>query len=264
MRIFISSIFISYVERDSRTLVEQLVESLRRYHLSIVWDARRELRVGDSLSRYIGDAILRSKFAVTVLSPSYMEKPWTRRELGAILAREETGELDILPVLHGVDEDYLKRECPFLADKLAVSTREGVEAVVRALVRALKPTAQRLTAPHKRFPSAKRVRLVNSCRELLACWNHTEEVVFQPSDVPQAWVLKNPAAHLSASLLRRALNNPNTLIRSIFMLYLLWVAGIWLWLWPWATVKALRAWLNQKGRRACGPPAATFSLCSAT
>jgi hypothetical protein len=103
-----------------------------------VWLDQLDLTLGDSLNSEIEAALTRSRFGVVLLSRAFFSKQWTRRELGALAAREISGEKKvILPVWHGVDRDFIVARSPVLADRLGVSTELGMEKVATEISRAI-------------------------------------------------------------------------------------------------------------------------------
>jgi hypothetical protein len=92
-------IFLSYSRRD-RDFVERLALDLTERGLPVWWD-RDELKVGDSLPREIGNAIIGSTWFGIVLSPAAVASRWVQLELDTALALEvETGTLSVLPIVY--------------------------------------------------------------------------------------------------------------------------------------------------------------------
>jgi hypothetical protein len=82
-----------------------------------------------------------------------------------LTARELDGEKVILPVWHNVDEPYVRRFSPTLADRVAVSTQRGLDFVVKEILNAV-----RLSEPNRKLEeTAKkpvRSRLESAIRSL--------------------------------------------------------------------------------------------------
>ena len=64
-------------------------------------------------------------------------KKWPQEELDALFALE-TGSKKILLVWHRLSATDIARDAPLLADRFAVSTDMGIDAVADAIVRAAK------------------------------------------------------------------------------------------------------------------------------
>jgi len=83
---------------------------------------------------------------VVVLSPNFFRKKWTKRELGALIARENDEDKVILPVWHNIEENEVRQYSPILADRLAVKSVEGIETVIRKILEVVKPDLVRQKA----------------------------------------------------------------------------------------------------------------------
>ncbi len=130
-------LFICHAGEDKEAVARPLAEILTKMGFKVWFDAFT-LTLGDSLSSSIDNGLANSKFGVVILSPSFFNKRWPRRELDGLTAREISSGKTILPVWHKVDHDFIVRFSPMLADKLAVSTDEGQEKVANEIAKALK------------------------------------------------------------------------------------------------------------------------------
>jgi len=139
-------LFISHAGEDKDTVARPLADELRKRGWK-VWLDELELTVGDSLSSVIDDALARSRFGVVVLSRAFFAKPWPRRELEGLTAREvAAGSKVILPVWHEVDERYIVQKSPVLADRVGVSTSLDPAAVADKISQALERAGLRAAA----------------------------------------------------------------------------------------------------------------------
>jgi hypothetical protein len=129
-------LFISHASEDKDAVARPLAARLANAGLK-VWFDEQTLRLGDSLSRKIDEGLSTSRFGVVVLSPSFFAKEWPKRELDALFSREVGGEKVILPVWHNVDHAAVSVRSPLAAAKLAVSTSQGLDEVVRQILVAL-------------------------------------------------------------------------------------------------------------------------------
>lgn len=152
------SVFISHAGEDKAAVAQPIAEGLEAAGWR-VWLDKYELTVGDSLFERINDGLARSRCGVVVLSESFFAKHWPKQELEALAAKESaSGAKVILPVWHGIDEVYLAREAPMLANRLGVSTHTGIPHVVAQLTRALAKelgSDTTLTEPKPVFRSAR-------------------------------------------------------------------------------------------------------------
>jgi hypothetical protein len=82
-----------------------------------------------------------------VLSRAFFAKPWPRRELEGLTAREvAVGSKMILPVWHEVDDLYILQHSPVLANRVGVSASLGAEAVADKISEALARAGLRAAA----------------------------------------------------------------------------------------------------------------------
>lgn len=130
--------FISHASEDKEAVARPLAEALTSAGYS-VWFDEHELVLGDSLRVKIDEGLAGSRFGVVILSPQFFEKGWPQSELNALAAKEMVGsEQLILPVWHGVDEEFLAAKSPLLADRIGVSSEpidNAVEQIIRAIER---------------------------------------------------------------------------------------------------------------------------------
>lgn len=127
-------VFISHAGEDKVDVARPLAEALERTGLR-VWLDEAQVKLGDSLRAKIDDGLAQSRFGVVVLSPSFFSKDWPQRELNGLLARESGGEKTILPVWHEVTAKEITKYSPLLADRVAVSTESGIDAIVQQILR---------------------------------------------------------------------------------------------------------------------------------
>ena len=129
--------FVSHASEDKDAFARPLAEALQARGLSI-WYDEFALTVGDSLRRSIDRGLARSRFGVVVLSPRFFAKEWPQRELDGLVTREINGKKVILPVWHDIDAERIRKYSPTLADRVAVSSHNGIPAVVNALLAAMR------------------------------------------------------------------------------------------------------------------------------
>lgn len=132
-------VFICHASEDKDNFVRPLAEHLKQQHID-VWYDEFSLSVGDSLSKKIDEGLAKSKFGIVVLSPNFFNKPWAERELKGLTAREIFEKQDIiLPIWHRVGIEDVVKYSPPLADKKAISSADGINAVLRDLRKKIKP-----------------------------------------------------------------------------------------------------------------------------
>lgn len=131
-------VFISHASEDKAAFVTPLADALKKYGLKI-WFDKFTLKVGDSLHRSIEKGLARSRYGIVVFSPKFLAKNWPQAELDGLFAREMDGRKVILPVWHKMSAARMKKAVPILADKFALRSSDGIEAVARSLVEVIRP-----------------------------------------------------------------------------------------------------------------------------
>jgi TIR domain len=127
-------LFISHASEDKDDVARPLANLLLQQGLK-VWYDEYALTIGDSLRRSIDRGLAGSRFGLVILSPHFLQKEWTQRELDGLVAREDGSEKRILPVWHNVSRSKVVSFSPPLADKLGVTTAKGLDHVVREIMR---------------------------------------------------------------------------------------------------------------------------------
>lgn len=126
-------VFISHASEDKESVARPLAAALTARGWD-VWYDEYSLVVGDSLHEVINKGLRAARFGVVVLSRRFFAKRWTNWELNALVAKEATdGSQMILPVWHGVGIHDVAEFNPMLADRLAVTTRDGIAALAEKL-----------------------------------------------------------------------------------------------------------------------------------
>lgn len=127
-------VFISHAHEDKTDVARPLAKRLQDNGLR-VWIDETELAIGDSLRQKIDEGLSQSRFGVVILSESFFAKKWPQSELSALWSREDSTTKVVLPVWHKINRDVVATTSPLLADKLAVSTDDGLDAVVDAILK---------------------------------------------------------------------------------------------------------------------------------
>ncbi|OHB28534.1 MAG: hypothetical protein A2790_16130 [Phenylobacterium sp. RIFCSPHIGHO2_01_FULL_69_31] len=138
-------VFISYSQAD-RAFVDTLAANLVMLKHNI-WVDRWELKVGDSLTEKIEQALTASSAVMVVISKNSIESGWCRRELNAVLVREiEEKRSIIIPCR--IDDCEMPL---FLRDKLYADFRTDPDKALRdvnaALLTVSNPFQERFEDP---------------------------------------------------------------------------------------------------------------------
>jgi hypothetical protein len=129
-------VFVSHASEDKENFVRPLAEKLGTRGVS-VWYDELTLRLGDSLRRSIDRGLAHSRYGVVVLSRSFFSKEWPQKELDGLVAREVEGRKVILPIWHELNSEDVRKFSPTLADRVAISSRVGIDSVVDAIISAI-------------------------------------------------------------------------------------------------------------------------------
>src|SRR5690349_17178055 len=111
--------FVSHAAEDKLAIANDLCRKLEEAKLT-VWYSGKELKAGDSLEKVIFDALNRSEFGIVILSPTYFEKNWPRKEYYLLMAKEIEERKVILPVLYNITPEQLAKYDMSIADKWAI------------------------------------------------------------------------------------------------------------------------------------------------
>jgi hypothetical protein len=135
--------FICHATEDKEEVARPLANALtlRGFH---VWYDEFSLTLGDSLRRKIDYGLAKSRFGIVILSPNFFAKEWPKKELDALVGREvQSKKKIILPIWHKIDRKTVSKFSVQLADKMAISTSKGLDAVLEAVIKAISSDIKR-------------------------------------------------------------------------------------------------------------------------
>ncbi|MBZ9814744.1 toll/interleukin-1 receptor domain-containing protein [Mesorhizobium sp. CA7] len=124
--------FISHASEDKIAIAQPLASYLSRAGFK-VWYDEFSLKIGDSLLESIDLGLSRSDFGIAILSRNFFAKKWPRSELSGLFSLE-SGRKKILPVWHDITASEVMSYSPIIADRLAVSSGRGLQAVADSIV----------------------------------------------------------------------------------------------------------------------------------
>lgn len=140
-------VFISHASEDKERIVLPLVALLEAQGVR-VWLDKNEFHLGDSIIAKMNTGLSSSRFGVVILSPAFLAKDWTNRELNGLISLEAvTGTHRILPVLHELKHGDLTRAMPLIADRFAISTVRGLAHVAHEILKAISKTGDHAPPP---------------------------------------------------------------------------------------------------------------------
>jgi hypothetical protein len=130
-------VFISHASEDKAEVARPLAHLLAGHRLR-PWIDECELKPGDSLRAKIDEGLRESRFGLVVISPHFLIKPWTNAELGGLFAREIRESEVLVPVWHRVDASQVAARSPLLADRVAMQTAGGLQAIAARVAEMLR------------------------------------------------------------------------------------------------------------------------------
>ena len=129
---------------DKQAFVDALSAGLNRLGIKVWYDSS-VLDWGDDWKTKIEEGLAKSRFGIVVLSPQFIGREWTTKELQELLNRQnERHEKVVLPLLYNLTVDDMKAKYPDLAPIQARVIREDEDAkdvvidFARILIRQLK------------------------------------------------------------------------------------------------------------------------------
>lgn len=129
-------VFISHASPDKEHFVLPLAEALLTRGIR-VWLDQWTIELGDSISTSISEGLRQSRFGVVVLSKAFFVRPWPKKELGALFAKESDGASHIIPLWYQIEYAEVWEHAPLLADRMAARSDEGIPSIVERILRLL-------------------------------------------------------------------------------------------------------------------------------
>lgn len=137
-------IFISHASEDKNDFVRPLASKLQEQHVA-VWYDEFSLKPGDSLRRSIDIGLTKSRYGIVILSQNFFNKKWTQWELDGLIQRQNSERSNlILPIWHNITGKEVISYSPSLADKIAIRSNQGLDVIVRELLKVIKPEGSTL------------------------------------------------------------------------------------------------------------------------
>lgn len=198
-----SSIFISHATEDKDAIARPIAKALRDLGYS-VWFDEYSLKLGDSLRQGIDSGLKNCRFGIVVLSRSFFAKHWPQKELNALTAREATegGKL-ILPVWHEVSARDIAEFSPLLADRLGVTTTEGIPKVINVISEVLGPP----NAPRESPNSTDSLLFSFWDRNVIDWRSAVREIFGDKPPKSRGWIKLEEIVEVLSQICRPNLNN---------------------------------------------------------
>lgn len=102
-------VFVSHAHANKASFVDSLEAGLRELLKINVWYDTNEIDWGDSLKSQIANGLKQCRFGIVVISPEFLGREWTEKELNELLQRQnERGQKTVLPLLYNLTVDDMK------------------------------------------------------------------------------------------------------------------------------------------------------------
>lgn len=126
--------FISYASEDRDDAAQPLASALSARGFR-VWLDQHVISVNSDFSDLIRKGLVDSHHGVVIISPYFLRKDWTLRELDTLAAIEKIdGRHRIIIVLHGLTRSEVQNETPRLMQKDPIESANGFERVCDAIL----------------------------------------------------------------------------------------------------------------------------------
>ncbi len=117
-------VFLSHANIDKAEIVDELYISLQKLGVKIFYD-KMSLEWGDKWKDRILEGTKKAEFAIIVISENFFDREWTEKELYEFLNRQnQNGQKLILPIIHNISNDDLRRKYPAVADIQAIDSKD--------------------------------------------------------------------------------------------------------------------------------------------
>jgi hypothetical protein len=132
-------VFISYAHEDKESIARPLAEELSRQGLK-VWFDEFLMDKSREIFKEINDGMANSKYAIAIISLSYLSKDWTIHEFSGLYELSDTQEIKILPVWHDISKREIANKFPLVITLSAVATSTtDFNLLVKKIMRVIKP-----------------------------------------------------------------------------------------------------------------------------
>lgn len=125
-------VFLCHANSDKKTYVQPLIDAFSKHAISC-WVDEAQINPGDSIIEAISEGLVSSRYVVVLITPEFLERRWTQKELNSALSREiRTGIPTVIPILAIPQNEFSKRY-PLLADKLYLAWERGTDHIASAI-----------------------------------------------------------------------------------------------------------------------------------
>lgn len=138
-------VFICHASEDKLNVVRPLVEALHSNDI-LCWVDELEISWGDSVSGKINQGLEKSRHVIVVISTSFLQKNWPKKELESAFSQEMAdGSTRVLPLFVG-DREALVIKLPLLSDKRSLEWSGDPGPIIKELKKLLGRPSSRVSA----------------------------------------------------------------------------------------------------------------------
>lgn len=120
--------FICYATEDKEEIVLPIVNSLKCMNYK-VWFDEEKIKLSKNTDDAINEGVCNSNYAIVFISPNFLNKDWTRMELGKLSLLCSQKKSLIIPLYHKISREDAAKHFPFLYDKKGITTDNGIEII---------------------------------------------------------------------------------------------------------------------------------------
>jgi len=113
-------VFISHASEDKSEIAEPLAKLLIERGITVFYD-KISIDWGDSIPAKIDTGLANCKMALIIISPNFIKKQWTKKELDALQMLDES---KLLPLWHSISKKEVQGFSPTLAARKALTTAD--------------------------------------------------------------------------------------------------------------------------------------------
>lgn len=137
-------VFICHSSVDKPRIVDPLAHELNRLGISF-WLDSGEVQWGDDVVRNIDAGLKNSRFILAIITPSFADARWARREFSSALSAElSADETRVLPLFAGTEDEIflLRREFALAYSKMFMRWDDNPQAIAARVADRLRQSTQ--------------------------------------------------------------------------------------------------------------------------
>lgn len=155
-------IFLSHASEDKREIVDPLIECLENGGIQGIWYDKREIQTGQSIIQMINQGLANSKMGIVVLTPNFIEKPFSTWELDCLVYHMIYNKIRLIPLLKNISRERILEMYPLMSPLLFKEIGECDNELIQHIKqRKLKGTSI-VDNPNSEIASGKRTKAISN------------------------------------------------------------------------------------------------------